>query len=420
MKNNLLRVIGPGLLFASTAIGTSHLILSTRAGAHHGMVFFGIIFITLLLKYPFFEIAPRYVSATGQSLVHGYKNRGNWAVLLFLVIIIIDMFVVTAAVGAVSAGLLLTVTKSKISIHLMLALILGLTSIILLWGRYRRLDQLIKIVSAVLLVTVLIVFFAILIRGPLSANPDFQAESIWSGRGFILLISLIGWMPVGMEASAIHSIWMIDKKQTQNYKPSLRESLFDFNLGYLFSALLAFLFLTIGAFTIYGSGQRLEGTPVSFCNTLLNIFSNHLGAWTYPIIAIAAFGTIYGTLIAAMDAFSRSFVRSLQVFQFNQIENNPAQQKYLDNNYNRTLVIIAIGSFALFYFAGKGMIQFLEVATIIAFVSSPVIAWLNWDVMRNDEIDTVFQPNAFLKVLAYLGLFSLSSFSLFYLYQMLF
>jgi Mn2+/Fe2+ NRAMP family transporter len=418
--SSLLRAIGPGLLFASTAIGTSHLILSTRAGAHHGMIFFWIILATLLLKYPFFEMAPRYVRATGQSLVHGYKQQGNWAVILFLGIIIAEMFVVTAAVGAVSAGLLLTLTKAKISIHLMLALILILTSAVLLLGRYRRLDQFIKIVSVLLLITVLIVFIMVLIRGPLDMSPSFQTESFLSGRGFVLLISLVGWMPVGMEASAIHSIWMVEKQQSEHHQPTLKESLFDFNLGYAFSALLAFLFLTIGAFTLYGSGQRLEGTPVAFCNTLLQVFSKHLGAWTYPVIAIAAFGTIYGTMITAMDAFSRSLVRSIQVFRFEKIEDNPAQQQFLDKYYNRTLVVIAVGAFLLFYTAGKGMIQFLELATIIAFVSAPIIAWLNWKLLRSGEVSQQFQPNKALKFLAYFGLAAMSIFSMYYIIQMLF
>jgi len=84
MKKNLLQAIGPGLLFASTAIGTSHLVLSTRAGAHHGMVYFWIIAGALLLKYPFYEFGPRYANATGFSLLKGYKEQGKWAVLLFM------------------------------------------------------------------------------------------------------------------------------------------------------------------------------------------------------------------------------------------------------------------------------------------------------------------------------------------------
>jgi hypothetical protein len=101
-----LKFIGPGLLFASNAIGTSHLILSTRAGAHYGMVFFWIILATLVFKYPFFEFGVRFTNGTGKNLLRGYKELGNWAVILFLIVIFIGMFAVTGALGAVCGGLL--------------------------------------------------------------------------------------------------------------------------------------------------------------------------------------------------------------------------------------------------------------------------------------------------------------------------
>lgn len=59
MSRNLARTIGPGLLFASSAIGTSHLVLSTRAGAHHGMIYFWIIIAAMICKYPFYEFGTR-------------------------------------------------------------------------------------------------------------------------------------------------------------------------------------------------------------------------------------------------------------------------------------------------------------------------------------------------------------------------
>lgn len=90
-KQNLLKSIGPGLLFASAAIGTSHLVLSTRAGAHHGMIFLWIILAALVLKYPFFEFGTRYAVATGKSLVSAYKKQGRLAVFLFMAVISINM-----------------------------------------------------------------------------------------------------------------------------------------------------------------------------------------------------------------------------------------------------------------------------------------------------------------------------------------
>ena len=50
----LVRNLGPGLLFASMAIGTSHLVLSTKAGAQYGWVMIIPIILANLFKYPFF------------------------------------------------------------------------------------------------------------------------------------------------------------------------------------------------------------------------------------------------------------------------------------------------------------------------------------------------------------------------------
>ncbi len=64
-----LKNLGPGLLFAGAAIGVSHLVQSTRAGADFG---FGLIWALILIhivKYPFFQFGPRYATATGESLL---------------------------------------------------------------------------------------------------------------------------------------------------------------------------------------------------------------------------------------------------------------------------------------------------------------------------------------------------------------
>jgi len=53
--NRLLKTLGPGILFASTAIGVSHLVQSTRAGAEFGFALIGFVMLAILLKYPFFE-----------------------------------------------------------------------------------------------------------------------------------------------------------------------------------------------------------------------------------------------------------------------------------------------------------------------------------------------------------------------------
>jgi len=416
-RRDFIKTVGPGLLFASTAIGTSHLVLSTRAGAHHGLIFILIIVGTLLLKYPFYEFGPRYVAATGNSLIKGYKHQGDWAVYLFLAVISINMFAVTGAIAAVSAGLLSTMIGIKASIPHLVGIVIGVTVLILLIGGYSFLDIFIKVLSIILLITVSIAFTAVLMNGPIVKNPDFIAPKLLEGTGLALLVSLIGWMPAGMEASTMHSIWVVEKMKDTNYKPSLSESLFDFNLGFIFTTILALMFLTIGAFTVFGSGLLLEGNATQFSNQLLQIFVSNLGNWSYWIIAIAAFGTIYGTLITVLDAFTRSFIRGILVL-YNDNKSEQEKNKLLQRNYKILLPILGLGAFALFYFSAASMLKILQLATIIAFLTSPIIAFLNVKAINSKEVSLEYKPPSVLIILAYFGLIASILFSLYYVYTL--
>ena len=413
----LLKVLGPGLLFASTAIGTSHLVLATRAGAHHGMIFFWIILGSLIFKYPFFEFGVRYTHGTGKTLLQGYREQGKWAVILFLGVISITMFAVTGAVAAVCGGLLSSMFgMSGIPMPFLVGGILTLTAMLLLIGRFSALDHLIKLISIFLLLAVSIAFIAVLIKGPVDPVTDLtSAHNLLEGPGLALTISLIGFMPTGLEVSVFSSIWMVEKIRSSHYHPTLRESLFDFNLGYLFTTVLALMFMTIGAFTVFGTGQLLEGNSTEFSNKLLSIFTNQLGKWTSPVIAIAAFGTIYGTLITAWDAFARSFIRGVQIFKFDKMDGGEGQEKFLSRWYNILLPIIGIGGFILFYQFKGGMIKILEAVTIIVFLVAPVIAWLNIRVIQSDNIPKSHRVSKSMLILAYAGLIMMVVFSIYYL-----
>src|SRR5680860_1664183 len=72
-----LKNLGPGLLFASMAIGTSHLVLSTKAGAQYGWIMVIPIILANVFKYPFFEFGVRYTNVTEKTLIEGYLNRGK-------------------------------------------------------------------------------------------------------------------------------------------------------------------------------------------------------------------------------------------------------------------------------------------------------------------------------------------------------
>ena len=82
-ENSILSKLGPGLLYAGAAIGVSHLVQSTRAGASFGIIMIVVVILANFFKYPFFQYGPRYAAATGKSLLHGYKKLGSWAIWIF-------------------------------------------------------------------------------------------------------------------------------------------------------------------------------------------------------------------------------------------------------------------------------------------------------------------------------------------------
>ena len=103
--SQLFNKLGPGLLFAGAAIGVSHLVQSTRAGADFGLGLIWALLLVNLFKYPFFQFGPRYASATGESLLDGYKKMGNGILVAYFILTFATMFTIQTAVTIVTAGL---------------------------------------------------------------------------------------------------------------------------------------------------------------------------------------------------------------------------------------------------------------------------------------------------------------------------
>ena len=217
----LLKVLGPGLLFAGAAIGVSHLVQSTRAGAGFGFDLIWILLIANILKYPFFEFAPRYATSTGSSLIEGYKKLGLWAVIAFALLTLATMFTIQAAVTIVTAGLVADVFHLSLGIVPLSAIILSTTVLILIVGRFSILDKLIKFVIIILAISTIV---AVIYAFEAGVHP--KAEHVthfdWLSRIDILfLIAFIGWMPAPIDVSVWSSLWTVEKSKTLGFKPTL-------------------------------------------------------------------------------------------------------------------------------------------------------------------------------------------------------
>ncbi len=404
----LAKTLGPGILFASTCIGVSHLVQSTRAGANYGFVLIIAVILANVFKYPFFEFASRYTSATGKSIIDGYYQKSKWVLVIYLAITISSMLIVCSAVTFVTAGLFSNLFDFSLNTAHWAGIILLVCIMILIIGKFKVLDNTLKVIGVVLLVSTLIAIISSLFNGRVSPVENFIAPTVLDSKGILFLIALMGWMPTAVDMSAWTSLWTEARIKQTGYHPTLKETLFDFNLGYLASAILAVCFLTLGAMILYGSGTDLPNSAPAFANQLITMFTTAIGDWSYYIILIAAFSTMFSTTITVIDGYCRATTRSIKLFK----------QRTDDSRsiYIITAIILAIGTYLVISQYLNNLKSLVDFATGLSFIIAPLAGWLNYIMVFNKDFPSSHQPKPWLKILAVSGLIFLSGFTLVYFY----
>ncbi len=415
-KRSLLKALGPGILFACTAIGVSHLVQSTRAGANFGFALLWAVIAANVFKYPFFEFGSRYANATGESLIDGYNRISRWALGLYFMITIGSMFFVAAAVVFVTSGFCenLFGLGAIVPFKAFTTIVLLVGCVLILWlGKYSVLDSLIKVIGAVLLVSTVIAFILTLVHGRVPPIEGFTPEPIWGAAGFGFLIALMGWMPTAVDLSAWNSLWTIERIKQTGYHPTLKETLFDFNFGYWVSAVLSICFVTLGAFLIYGTGETMPGGSAGFANKVIELYTTTIGSWSYIIIASAAFSIMFGTCIGVLDGYARSLERSSELLFYSATRAN----EELKNSrvYVVSLFVVAIGAFLIISFFSGHFKLLIDLATTISFLIAPVIAVINYRLVTRDEFPVDARPGVLMRGLSVLGILFLTGFSLFFI-----
>ncbi|MBI9033901.1 MAG: divalent metal cation transporter [Bacteroidales bacterium] len=405
--SNFFKTLGPGLLYAGAAVGVSHLVQSTRAGAGYGFELLWIIILVHILKYPFFQFGPRYAASTGKSLIEGYRKIGKWAVVLFLILTLSTVFTIQAAVTIVTSGILANVFGIMLSPVVISAMILSCSAIVLMIGRYNVLDKLIRYIIIILSVsTIIAVGSAFGIDQNATDAPGFD----WGIKANIFfLIAFIGWMPAPIDLSVWHSLWSVAKNKGKN-KLNLKQSLTDFNVGFFGTAVLALSFLSLGAIVMHGSGEVLSSKGDIFAGQLITMYTSSMGSWAYLIIATAALATMLSTTLTALDANPR--VLATIFTTLNEKHNTPETFKKL---YWGWLVIVLAGTLVLMVYLSQSMKFLVDLATTLSFITAPLIAWLNYKVITNKEIPEHARIKPWMKIYSGVGIAFLASFSVVYI-----
>lgn len=397
--------LGPGILMASAAVGGSHIIASTQAGAIYGWQLALIIILANVFKYPFFRFGVQYTLDSGNTLLEGYRQKGQLYLLVFFVLNVFATVINTAAVGLLCAAILTFVLPFPVPVPTLSLVVIASCVIILLFGKYRILDGLSKLIMIALTITTVAAVVIALARNGMQgvAPADYISPSPWNLSALAFIVALMGWMPAPIEISAVNSMWVVAKRRLT--KVSYQDGIFDFNVGFIGTAILAIVFLALGALVQFGSPESVEMVGGKYIAQLINMYASTIGEWARGLIAFIAFMCMFGTTITVIDGYSRTNIESLRIL-FNKKENRAS-------TLNIAITLASLSGLAVIFYFNNAVGPMLKFAMIASFVSTPVFAWLNLSLVLKGE----HKVKGGLYWLSIIGLIYLSSFTLLFIAQ---
>ena len=312
MKKSFLHTLGPGLLFAGAAIGVSHLVQSTKAGAEFGFGLLWALLLVHLFKYPFFQFGPRYAAATGETLLEGYRKLGKGVLVAYYVLNFATMFTIQAAVTIVTAGLASQLFGFTDDLVIWSSILLTISLSILVIGRYKLLDNLMKYIIVILTISTIVAVSVALF----STKDTFDITQVLPTGAveITFLIAFLGWMPAPLDISIWHSIWSIEKSKTNFQNATPKEAVFDFNIGYIGTLFLGICFVLLGALVMYKSGESFSDKGGVFASQLIHLYTKNLGDFFAIFIACSCLVAIISAFVL-FDLFTLPICQSLSKYQ---------------------------------------------------------------------------------------------------------
>ena len=405
----MFKKLGPGLLFAAAAVGVSHLVQSTRAGAEFGLTMAVLIIVVCLVKYPAFRFGAEYAAVANESLIAAYARQGRWLLGFFFVAIAVEGLTVIPAVSLVAAGMTMNFTGLETN---EIAFTMGtiiVCSFALALGRYRLLERATKVLVA--LFAVLSVTAALAAVTTLTNGQPLAAPIPVSEQNLFFAVAVAGWMPVGMGGAIFLSSWVLAKSDALGRRVERTEAVFDFNLGYVTTVGIALCFLFMGSVLLFGSGTELSVNSVGFAAQLVGLFTQAVGGWIRPVIGLAALTVMFSTVLTVIDGFARVYSDVTGRFF-------PGRTMAVTRGelYVAYMVVQGLVALALLVFFLQRFGAFIDFVTTVGFVVAPVIAFLNHRIMFHGELAQSARPSRWLRYWSISGVTILTLVSLTYLF----
>jgi Mn2+/Fe2+ NRAMP family transporter len=398
MFKSLQEKLGPGLLYAAVAVGVSHLVSSTTAGATYGIIMIGYMVLVCLVKYPTFLFGATYAAATGDTLVEGYMRMGKWVVVLFFFMQLFEYSFAISGVAVTTAAIFRSVFDIEAGIVVELGLVISCMLIVAL-GRYAVLEDVTRVL--VIVFSIGTVIAALIAVGGIDAGNASLSASITEEFSpdkkmatILFLIAVAGWRATGTAGAGGRSLWVKAKSIRLKRPVTPKEAAFDFHVGYGTAIFLAICFVALGTYVMYINGTAVESNGSLFAAQLINLFTSTMGDWIYPVIALAAITVMYSTLLTLVDLMPRSSAAAL-------VEIFPVPEEQESERFSK-LYLIFIGVELLFVMTVLFVLlddfgTFIFWVTSMGFVVAPIFSFLNHKAMFSSDVQAKDRPPEWLR-----------------------
>jgi Mn2+/Fe2+ NRAMP family transporter len=263
----------------------------------------------------------------------------------------------------------------------------------------------------VLAVISAIAFFAV--PPSLSDLAQIVVPSIPSGS-FVLVASILGLMPTGINVAIWHSLWALEqmddwRKSAPDKTSMLRMGMLDLKVGYILSAVLAVIFVSLGANLLAPRGLTPSGIDVAL--TLSQIYTEVMGDWMFPVFMLAAFAAMFSTAYSVMDGFPRTFSRLFQTLYPDKEElQQPSDPAYW--GFMAIIFAFAIGANYIF----PNPVRMVQLIGVVSLSVAPILYGLNYYCVTRLIDDEAMKPKKWLELWGLAGLWFMTAAVVFSLY----
>lgn len=332
--SGILRFLGPGLILASSIVGSGELIATTVLGAENGYVLLWLIILSCLVKTVVQNELGRYAIATGRTTLEAFNDvpgprlRVSWLVWMWCGMVTFTLFQVGAMLGGIAEILHRAIPGVPITAFVWT--LAGLSILLLIAGKYVVVEKIaMGLVVSFTLLTVSCCF--LLFKLPQYFDWAAVAEGLTfrpPEGGMATAVAAFGITGVGATELVMYPYWCIEKGYaqyagkhedshgwTQRALGWVRVMGFDviFSMVIYTFATVAFYFL--GAGVLKGMGLIPEGSEM--VQVLSSIYTETLGDWSLGLFMVGAFAVLYSTVFASTAAHCRvwaDFIGMLGVY----------------------------------------------------------------------------------------------------------